>query len=103
MESAVCQHAPDHSCKISSNALGHADLLRRVGAGVLERHRRLKAVALELLADELISFVHPQTLDAETASNHHRLYEYLKRAESVMLRLQQISLRPLRVLIGKSL
>ena len=65
-QSAVCKHAPDHSCKSSSNALGHANLLRRVGAGVFERYPRLKAVALELLADELTSYVNPQTLDAES-------------------------------------
>ena len=94
---AVGKHALRHSCQSSSNALGHADLLRRVGAGVLERHPRLKAVALDILADELTSFVHPQILDAETTWNYHRLYEYLKEAESVVL---GQNLRPLGVLVG---
>ena len=75
---AVGKHTPHHSCKSSSNAFGHANLLRRIGAGVLERHPRLKAEVLELLADEFTSFVHPQPLDAESTWNHHRLCEYLK-------------------------
>lgn len=66
-QSAVGKHTSHHSCKSSSGGLGHTDFLRGVGAGVLERHPRLKAIVLELLADELAAFVNPQTLDAETA------------------------------------
>ena len=71
-------HTPNHCPKSSSNAFEHADLLRHVGAGVVELHPRLKAVVLEVLADEFTSFVHPQPLHAKTTWNHHRLYEYVK-------------------------
>ena len=39
------------------------DLLRRVGAGVLERHSRLKAVALIFIVGVFVTFVHPWSLD----------------------------------------
>ena len=83
----------------TSNALAHAYLLWRVGAGVLARHPGLRALALELLAIEFASFVHPQTLNAETAWNRHILYEYLESTESAVLGLQPINLRSLGVLV----
>ena len=48
-----------------SNALIHTSFLRRVGAGVLELHSRLKTVALVFIYDVLITFVRPQALDTE--------------------------------------
>ena len=54
---------------------------------------------MKLLADELTSFVNPQTLDAKTAWNRAVLCEYLKGGESFVLGLQQIGLRPFGVLV----
>lgn len=91
------QHAPHHGFENSSDALWYIGLLRHVGAGVLQRHLHLITVVLELLADELTPFVRPQTFNTETAGNRHRLNDRLKRAESVVLGLQEESLRPLGV------
>lgn len=66
----------------------------------LRRGARLKPAALELLADELTGLVNPQKLDEKTASNHHELYECLKPAESVVLELRQVSLRPIGLFVG---
>ena len=80
--------------------LRHTALPRGVGAGVPERLSRLKLEALGFVADVLTTFVHPQVLDTETARDHHRLYERLKRSETVAVELQQVNLRPFRVLVG---
>ena len=75
-------------------------MLRRICAGELDNDVRLKAVVLGRICDEFSSFVHCHPLDAETIWNHHRLYEYLKRAESLVLGLRQVNLRWLGALIG---
>ena len=74
--------------------------LRRVSAGVLQQYSRLGAVVLEVVADELASFVRPQPLDANPTRNHHRLYERLKCVESAVLALKKVYLRPPGVLVG---
>ena len=96
---AVGDHAPQHSYESYFNSRGHTDLLRRVGAGELERHPRLKTAVLELLFGEIARFVSLQTFYSETAGDH-RFYEHVKQAKSVVLGLQQVALRPLGVLVG---
>lgn len=90
---------PYDTRKSASSALALADLLRRNGSGLLEQYPRLKAVALELFADEFTPFARPQTLDAESAWNNHGMCEYLERVEYVVRRLERISLRSLGALV----
>ena len=99
-QSAVRKHAQDHGRESPSDSLRHANLMRRVSADVLQQCSRLDAVVLEVVADELGSFIYPQPLDANPTRNHHRLYEGLKSVESAILALQKVYLRPPGVLVG---
>ena len=71
--SFVSSHTPDHGRERSSDSPRHAHLLRRVSADVLQHHSRLGAVVLEVVADELASYIRPQPLDANSTRNHHGL------------------------------
>ena len=54
---SVCEHAPSHGAQRSPHALGHTDLLQRVGGGHLLNNTGLQAILPKLFPGVLAALV----------------------------------------------
>lgn len=81
----------------------HSDMIICCGVLVLAYSRDIPVCRQESwkpLSTFSPSFFGPQALDTETATNDGRLPKSLKCLKSIVLGLQQVSLRPLGIFIG---
>ena len=96
----VCEHTPNHGSQSSSHAIGHTNLLRRVGGGELLYNIGLQAVLPKLLPGVLATLVGAPTNNAAAEGNDRRADEQLKRLKNLVLAGQLVDSGPLGILVG---